>query len=299
MRLACGAAWVIVLVVLASLPGAWAQVPSSEGAGPLPREGTLFEFERETARRYGVSSNPAVLRMTREQYLQAVGKLHAAFRPTAAERRAAQLYGTWRRKADWDDVADRWRRKMDVLAWGIPWKEARVLPWAPVVDLVQQGWGKGEVTPAPPDSVPGHYLVVSLDFRGVYRSGIRRPFPAAEALKFSLAVDERPSFAQAGETREGRYASKTFVFFETVDDGLTDTRGNRRPRLPETVERQGLAYSQDYRIVFDLLQPDGMARVGPEAKTLRLTLREGGNEAAVTFELGQWQPASFLPGTRK
>lgn len=301
MRLTGWSPWIVVLSAIAILSGAGAQTPPApSSAAPEPRDTTLFDFERETARRYGAASNPAVLRMTREQYLQAVEQLHPAFRPTPQERRSAQLYGTWKRRADWDDVSDRWRRTAAIQAWGFPWKEARILPWAPMIDLVQQGWGKGKVTPAPADHLPDHYLVASVDFRGERTEDTTRtlrPFPGAESLRFTLAVDDKPAFAQSGDTREGRFASRNFQYSEYVNDpdDRTDTRGNRRRnRLPRQVVKQGTSYTQDCKVAFDLLNPDGTPRVGPEAKTVRLTLREGTNEATVTFDLSQWQPASML-----
>lgn len=301
MRVALYSLWVVVVAAAAEMPGARAQTsgpPSARGSAAL-RDETLFEFERETARRYGVASNPAVLRMNREQYLQAIARLHPAFRPSAEERRSAQLYGTWKRRADWNDVASRWQRKADVQSWGFPWKEARVLPWAPMLDLIQQGWGKGTVTLAAPDPLPEHYLVASVDFRGERTQDSRtlRPFPSAEALKFSLAAGERPAFAQAGETREGEFASKSFQYSEYVNDpdDRSDTRGNRRRnRLPREIVKQGTSYAQDCKVVFDLLNPDGTPRIPPDMKTVRLILREGNNEASVSFDLRDWQPASFL-----
>lgn len=296
MRLTNCGLWVVVLSAVTGLSGVRAQAPPPDVAPA--RDTTLFEFERETARRYGAASNPAVLRMTREQYLRAVEKLHPAFRLTAEERRAAQLYGTWKRRGDWDEVAGRWRRTAAIQSWGFPWKEARMLPWAPMIDQIQQGWGKGALTPAPPDHLPDHYLVASVDFRGERTEDTRtlRPFPPAEALKFSLAVDDKPAFVQAGETREGKFGSRNFQYSEYASDpdDRTDTRGNRRRnRLPREIVKQGTSYTQDCKVVFDLLHPDGTPRVGPEAKSVRLVLREGSNEASVMFDLSQWQPASL------
>jgi hypothetical protein len=127
--------------------------------------------------------------------------------------------------------------------------------------------------------------------------------PENPAVRFTLAADAQPPFIMAGAVREEEFRSRDYAYTtEETEWGNCCCRNRRRRRAPRrpcncrrrrTVFHSGTVYDQQYRVVFDLLAPDGAPRVPPEARSLTLTLEHRGQPVKVTFDLSRWQAAGL------
>jgi hypothetical protein len=204
----------------------------------------------------GCKPNPALDKLSHEEYLSALSKLNAVFLLKGLDARKAVEYGIAHKKDKSGDLMSQWDKA------GSKWANEVVFPRPPVALFVMRGWSKSkrfedidwkEVE----EKEPSHYLpVMSLLSR---RSGRK---------------DELDDLTLVMETENGKHyqaSSKPIELSHHVEASRTE-----------------LWFTGQYLSCFDLFDTDGTARIGPDDKSVSFIVITAQTERKIKFLLSDW-----------
>lgn len=279
--------------------------PAQEKKGLSQEEiDRLFAIKMDAYEGSQEAPNPAVMKMTFGQYLDTLDNLHPAFILTGETARQAVEYGVSQKKKKYGEVFDRWSKEVGGL-------KDRVSPFIPLSTFAYRGWDSAKTYKEidwenVEAHVPSHFVSFLIQ--------MERPRSPRElkGVKFVLATEDgkyhqptkSPEATEIESSTETRYVTipqtETQRGTGTVygRGGFTNYSYKSTATYQRTYVRQKEWFSSSYTVVFDLLNPDGTARITNKMSTVELVIIMEGREKRAKFDLKDWTVES-LPAAKK